>query len=72
MQQPDITRLMALLQTKDGQQLLDYLKNNGGSAARSAAAMAASGDLSGAKETAAPLFADPKLRALLEKLGGAP
>ena len=72
MQQPDISQLMALLQTKEGQQLLTYLKTNGGSAARSAAAMAASGDMNGAKDAIHPLLKDPQLKALLEKLGGTP
>ncbi len=70
MQQPDMTQLLKQLQTPAGQQLLQFLKTNGGSAVHNAAAQAAAGNLTGAKETLAPLLDDPQLQALLRQLGG--
>ena len=70
MQQPDMTQLLKQLQTPAGQQLLQFLKTNGGSTVHNAAAQAAAGNLTGAKETLAPLLDDPQLQALLRQLGG--
>lgn len=70
MQQPDMTQLLKQLQTPAGQQLLQFLKANGGSTVQNAAAQAASGNLSGAKETLSPLLDDPQLQELLRQLGG--
>ena len=70
MQQPDIRQLLQLMQSPAGQQLMQYLKANGGSAAQDAAAKAASGDLTAAQNSLAPLLEDPKLRILLQQLGG--
>lgn len=72
MQQPDISQVLALLHSPAGQQLLEYLDKNGGSIARSAAAQASAGDLSGAQKTISPLFENPELQAILRKLGGTP
>lgn len=72
MQQPDFQQVMALLRSPAGQQLLEYLKKNGGSAAQSAAAQASAGDLSGAQKTISPLLENPEIRALLRQLGGNP
>ena len=70
MQQPDIRQLLQMMQSPAGQQLMQYLKTNGGSAAQDAAAKAASGDLTAAQNSLAPLLEDPKLRILLQQLGG--
>lgn len=72
MQQPDMARLLQLMQSPEGQELVRYLKEKGGTAARDAAAQASSGDMSGAQQTLSPLLRDPKLRALLNQLGGTP
>lgn len=72
MQQPDLTSLMQLLRSPEGQRLVQYLKTNGGNAAQTAAAQASAGDLSSAKSTLAPLLEDPKFQALLRQLGGTP
>ena len=70
MQQPDKNAMLALLNSPAGQQLLKYLSASGGNAAQDAARKAASGDLTGAKESLAPLMEDPQFRALLQRLGG--
>lgn len=72
MQQPDVSQVLALLRSPAGQQLLEYLNKNGGSAARSAAAQASAGDLAGAQKTLSPLLEQPELQALLRQLGGKP
>lgn len=72
MQQPDMSQLLKQLQTPAGQQLMQFLKANGGTAAQEAAAQAAAGDLSGAKSTLSPLLSNPELQALLRQLGGTP
>lgn len=72
MQQPDIAKMLALLHSPAGQQLMEFLKKNGGTAAQAAAAQASAGDISGAKETLSPLLETPELQALLRQLGGNP
>lgn len=72
MPQPDMTQLLQLIRSPAGQQLLTFLQTNGGTAAREAAGMAASGDLAAAQKALAPLLKDPALRALLQQLGGTP
>ena len=70
MQQPDMKQLRALMQSPAGQQLLQFLKEHGGSAPQEAAARAEKGDLTGARESLVPLLEDPRLRELLQQLGG--
>lgn len=70
MQQADISQILALLRSPVGQQLVDYLGKSGGTIARSAAAQASAGDLSGAQKTISPLLEDPELQAILRQLGG--
>lgn len=70
MQQPDLAQVLALLRSPAGQRLMQYLKQNGGTAAQSAVIQASAGDLSGAKDTLTPLLNNPELQALLEQLGG--
>lgn len=72
MQQPDLAKLLSLLQSPAGQQLMDYLKTNGGSAARAAAAQASAGELEAARDTLSPLLENPRLQELLRQLGGNP
>ena len=71
MQQPDIRQLLQLLQSPAVQQLVQFLKTNGGSAAQDAASRAASGDLSAAQNSLTPLLQDSRLQALLKQLGNA-
>ena len=70
MQQPDKSDLFQLLNSPAGQQLVRFLSANGGNATQEAARRASSGDLTGAKESLAPLLEDPQFRALLKQLGG--
>lgn len=72
MQQPDISQVLALMRSPAGQQLMEYLKQNGGDAARNAATQASAGDLSGARSSLSPLLEDPAVQALLRQLGGTP
>ena len=72
MQQPDIKQLLSLMQSPAGQQLLLFLKENGCSAAQDAAVRASAGDMVGARDSLAPLLKDPKLRDLIQQLGGQP
>lgn len=72
MQQPDLQQMLALLRSPAGQQLMDYLRKNGGSAVQSAAAQASAGDLAGARSTLSPLLENQELQALLRQLGGNP
>ena len=72
MQQPDLSQLRSLLASPAGQQLMDYLKTNGGSAAKTAAAQASAGDLKAARDTLSPLLENPRLQELLRQLGGNP
>ena len=72
MQQPDTNQLLQILRSPAGQQLIQFLKANGGAAARDAAAQAASGDLSAARKSLDPLLEDPRFRSLLQQLGGTP
>ncbi len=72
MHQPDMTQILALLKSPAGQQLMAYLNQNGGAAARSAAAQAAAGDISAAQQTLSPMLEDPALQAILRQLGGTP
>ena len=71
MQHSDLGKIMQLLRTPEGQQLMQYLKEDTPTA-RTAAAQASAGDMEAAKKTLAPLLEKPELRALLEKLGGSP
>ena len=68
MQQSEYSQLFSLMQGPVGQELIRYLSQHGGSAARSAAAQAAAGDLSAARETLTPLLKTPELQALLRQL----
>ena len=72
MQQPDLKALMQLLNSPSGQQLIAYLKTEGGNAAKAAAAQASAGDMDSAKKTLSPLMNDPRFREILEQLGGKP
>ena len=72
MQQPDLKALMQLLNSPSGQQLIAYLKTEGSTAAKAAAAQANAGDMAAARETLAPLLNDPRFREILEQLGGKP
>lgn len=70
MQQPDFGRIMALLRSPAGQQLVDYVKNNGTDSLQSAVIQASAGDMEGAKTALSPILADPRVKDLLEQLGG--
>lgn len=72
MQQPDIKQLLSLIQSPSGQQLLQFLKENGGTYTQDAAARASAGDMAGARDSLAPLLKDPKFRDLIQQLGGQP
>ena len=63
--------MMNLVSSPAGQQLLSLLRQSGGDQLQQAAGKAAAGDMTGARELLSPLLSDPRVRALLEQLGGA-
>lgn len=65
--QDELTQLARILRTREGQQLLELLRTADTTAAREAAS---AGNLEDAKRLLAPLLSDPKVRALLEAMGG--
>lgn len=68
--EPDITQLLRLARSPEGQQLIRLLQKNSPDALNAAAAQAAAGQMNKAGQTLSPLLEDPQVKALLEKLGG--
>ena len=62
--------MKALASSPAGRQLMALLRQSGGADLQTAMGKAAAGDMAGAKEILSPLLADPKIQALLSKLGG--
>lgn len=69
-QKMDAQQLMKLARSPAGQQLLENLKQAGGSDMEKAVSLAASGNLDQAKQTLSGLLASPEIQALLRKLEG--
>ena len=62
--------LTALARSSAGQELFNTLQQTNDAQLRRAMSLAASGDMAGAGAILAPLLSDPKIRALVEQLGG--
>ena len=62
--------LTALARSTAGQELFAKLQQTNDAQLRRAMTLAASGDMAGAGAILAPLLSDPKIRALVEQLGG--
>ena len=62
--------LTALARSPAGQQLFAKLRQSNSHELQRAMSLAASGDMAGAGAILTPLLADPKIRALVEQLGG--
>ena len=62
--------LAALAQSGAGQSLYTALRQSGDERLNRAMSLAASGDMAGAGAMLTPLLSDPKIRALVEQLGG--
>ena len=62
--------MAALARSSAGQALFTKLQQTNDAQLRRAMALAASGDMAGAGAILAPLLSDPKIRALVEQLGG--
>ena len=68
--QPDMAQLARVLQSPEGQQLMQLLQNKEPEMLSRAAAQANAGNGVQAGRTLAPLLRDPEIRRLLEMLGG--
>lgn len=66
---PDTARILQLLQTPQGKQLMSALRRADPDTLSKAAGFAASGDLEDAKKLLRPLLEDRSLQALLDALG---
>ena len=62
--------LTALAKSPAGQALFTQLQQNNEAQLRRAMTLAASGDMAGAGAILAPLLSDPKIRQMVENLGG--
>lgn len=62
--------MAALARSSAGQALFTKLQQTNDAQLRRAMTLAASGDMAGAGAILAPLLSDPKIRALVEQLGG--
>ena len=62
--------MMTLAKSPAGQQLFAMLRQSAGEDLRQAMKKAAAGDLAGAQTILSPALSDPKIRALLEQMGG--
>ena len=62
--------LAALARSPAGQALFSQLQQSNEAQLRRAMSLAASGDMNGAGAILAPMLADPKIRSMVEKLGG--
>ena len=62
--------LAALARSSAGQELFARLQKTNDAQLRRAMSLAASGDMAGAGAILTPLLSDPKIRALVEQLGG--
>lgn len=69
-QTPDLAALMRLAQSPGAQQLFSALLASGGQELQQAMEKASAGDYGDAKKTLSSLLEDPKLRALVQQLGG--
>lgn len=63
-------QVMAFAKSPAGNQLLNILRQKGGSDLAKAQSMAASGDMTGAKNALSSLLDDPQIRKLMKELGG--
>lgn len=63
-------QIMALAKSPAGQQLLAMLQNADAQKLQQAAAQANAGNYDGAQNTLQSLLTDPKVRALMQQLGG--
>lgn len=68
--QSDLSGLLRLAQSPEGQQLIRLLQKNNPETLRNAAAQASAGDMAKAGQTLSPLLEDPQVKELLKKLGG--
>lgn len=68
--EPDMNRLLRLARSPEGQQLIRLLQENNPETLRNAAAQATAGDMQKAGQTLLPMLDDPRVKALLDKLGG--
>lgn len=68
--QPDMAQLARVLQSPEGQQLMQLLQNKEPEMLSKAAAQANAGNAVQAGRTLAPLLRDPEIRRLLDMLGG--
>ena len=68
--EPDISRLLQLARSPEGQQLMRLLQSSSPEALRTEAAQASRGDMTKAGKTLSPLLEDPQVKSLLQKLGG--
>lgn len=71
-QNPDMAALLQLIQTPEARELLSALRRSGGKELRDALSKASSGDYADAQKCVGSLMEDPKLRSLLQQLGGMP
>ena len=71
-QQPDMLALMQLARSPAGQELLSLLQRTGGQQLQNAMARASAGDYADARDTISALLEDPRMRQLLQQLGGQP
>ena len=62
--------LTALARSPAGQALFNQLRQTNDAQLRRAMTLAASGDMAGAGAILAPLLSDPKIRQMVENLGG--
>ena len=69
-QMPDMSELIRLAQTPDGQQLIALLQKQSSPQLQQAITCAASGDYVHAKEILSELLSAPEAQALLKKLEG--
>lgn len=68
--EPNLQQLMQLANSPLGQQLLQRLKEQNGTALHSAAEMASSGNITQAKALLQTMLQDPEVKNILQQLGG--
>ena len=70
MEQFSMEDLTALARSPAGRELFSALQRADSTQLHRAMALAASGDMNGAGAALAPLLSDPRIRAMVEQLGG--
>lgn len=66
----DIPQMMKLAASPAGRQLMQALRQSGGSDVEKAAALASSGNMEQAKQTLSGILSDPAIQELLRQLEG--